>query len=73
MLARIGLRLSGLPVIRRSSSLWSLGRLNHVAIAVPNLDEATAFYRDTLGADVSGKDDLPEHGVTTGILLMFKV
>merc|ERR1712227_455566 len=49
----------------RSSSVWSLGRLNHVAIAVPDLDGATAFYRDTLGADCSGKDDLPEHGVTT--------
>ena len=61
MLARTCFR-----VARRSSSLWSLGRLNHVAIAVPDLDQATAFYRDTLGAEVSGKDDLPEHGVTTG-------
>lgn len=36
-----------------------------MAIAVPDLDQSTAFYRDTLGAEVSGKDDLPEHGVTT--------
>lgn len=42
-----------------------IGRLNHVAIAVPDLDEATASYRDTLGARVSAPVDLPEHGVTT--------
>ena len=42
-----------------------IGRLNHVAIAVPDLDAATATYRDTLGATVSAPLDLPEHGVTT--------
>lgn len=42
-----------------------IGRLNHVAIAVPDLDAATALYRDTLGAAVSGRLDIPEHGVTT--------
>ena len=42
-----------------------IGRLNHVAIAVPDLDAATALYRDTLGATVSGRLDIPEHGVTT--------
>jgi methylmalonyl-CoA/ethylmalonyl-CoA epimerase len=41
-----------------------IGRLNHVAIAVPNLDEATARYRDMLGATVTEPEDLPEHGVT---------
>ncbi|MGB3415663.1 MAG: methylmalonyl-CoA epimerase [Mesorhizobium sp.] len=41
-----------------------LGRLNHVAIAVPDLDAATALYRDTLGASVSQQQALPEHGVT---------
>jgi methylmalonyl-CoA/ethylmalonyl-CoA epimerase len=41
-----------------------LGRLNHVAIAVPDLDGATALYRDTLGASVSAPQDLPEHGVS---------
>ena len=41
-----------------------IGRLNHVAIAVPDLDAATAIYRDTLGAIVSPPEDLPEHGVT---------
>jgi methylmalonyl-CoA/ethylmalonyl-CoA epimerase len=42
-----------------------IGRLNHVAIVVPDLDRATATYRDTLGATVSAPLALPEHGVTT--------
>jgi len=41
-----------------------IGRLNHVAIAVPDLAAATAHYRDALGAKVSAPQDLPEHGVT---------
>lgn len=41
-----------------------LGRLNHVAIAVPDLAAASAIYRDTLGAKVSVPQVLPEHGVT---------
>lgn len=41
-----------------------LGRLNHVAIAVPDLDAASATYRDVLGARVGQKQALPEHGVT---------
>lgn len=41
-----------------------LGRLNHVAIAVPDLAKAAALYRDTLGATVSDPQSLPEHGVT---------
>jgi methylmalonyl-CoA/ethylmalonyl-CoA epimerase len=41
-----------------------LGRLNHVAIAVPDLEAATATYRDTLGAKVSQPQVLAEHGVT---------
>ena len=41
-----------------------IGRLNHVAIAVPDLAAATALYRDTLGAKVSVPLDQPEHGVT---------
>ena len=41
-----------------------LGRLNHVAIAVPDLAAATATYRDTLGAKVTMPQALPEHGVT---------
>ncbi len=41
-----------------------IGRLNHVAIAVPDLAAAAAVYRDTLGARVSDPKDLPEHGVS---------
>ncbi|QPC41783.1 methylmalonyl-CoA epimerase [Kaustia mangrovi] len=41
-----------------------LGRLNHVAIAVPDLDAAVAVYRDTLGARVSQPQAEPDHGVT---------
>src|SRR3974390_2639966 len=41
-----------------------IGRLNHVAIAVPDLAAATKIYRDTLGAKVSAAVDQPEHGVT---------
>jgi len=40
-----------------------IGRLNHVAIAVPDLDAAVAQYRDTLGADVGAAQDEPDHGV----------
>ena len=42
-----------------------LGRLNHVAIVVPDLAKAAALYRDTLGAEVSAPVPLPAHGVTT--------
>jgi len=41
-----------------------LGRLNHVAIAVPDLAAAAAVYRQTLGATVTPPQALPEHGVT---------
>lgn len=42
-----------------------LKRLNHIAIAVPDLEKATVFYRDILGAQVSDPQTLLEHGVTT--------
>lgn len=42
--------LQGVP-----KNIWKLGKLNHVAIAVPDIDKATAFYRDILGAKVSEK------------------
>lgn len=42
-----------------------IGRLNHVAIVVPDLQAGASVYRNTLGADVSEATDLPEHGVTT--------
>ncbi|MEM7238907.1 MAG: methylmalonyl-CoA epimerase [Pseudomonadota bacterium] len=41
-----------------------IGRLNHVAIAVPDLAAATALYRDTMGAAVSEPQAEPDHGVT---------
>lgn len=40
-----------------------IGRLNHVAIAVPDLVAAAAKYRELLGAEVLDPRDLPEHGV----------
>ena len=41
-----------------------IGRLNHVAIAVPDLEAGIAQYRDVLGAKVSEPQDEPDHGVT---------
>jgi methylmalonyl-CoA/ethylmalonyl-CoA epimerase len=41
-----------------------LKRLNHVAIAVPDLAAGTAVYRDLLGASVSAPQPEPDHGVT---------
>jgi len=42
-----------------------IGKLNHVAIVVPDLAAAAAIYANTLGAAVSEPTALPEHGVTT--------
>jgi methylmalonyl-CoA/ethylmalonyl-CoA epimerase len=42
-----------------------IGRLNHVAIAVPDLTAAADQYKELLGADVSAPVDQPAHGVTT--------
>lgn len=41
-----------------------IGRLNHVAIAVKDLDQGVKLYRETLGASVSDPLPQPEHGVT---------
>ena len=41
-----------------------IGRLNHVAIAVPDLERAAEQYRSTLGAKVDPAQDEPDHGVT---------
>jgi methylmalonyl-CoA/ethylmalonyl-CoA epimerase len=41
-----------------------IGRLNHVAIAVPDLAAASQLYRGTLGAEVGPPQDEPTHGVT---------
>lgn len=42
-----------------------IGRLNHVAIVVPDLAQAAAMYATTLGAKVTAQQPLPDHGVTT--------
>ncbi len=47
-----------------------IGRLNHVAIAVPDLEKAAAKYRDLLGAEVHHPQALPEHGVTVVFVLV---
>ncbi|XP_067863901.1 methylmalonyl-CoA epimerase, mitochondrial [Heptranchias perlo] len=49
-------------------ALWKLGRLNHVAIAVPEMEKARSFYREMLGARVSEPVALPEHGVLTAFV-----
>ena len=41
-----------------------IGCLNHIAIVVPNLEEAALKYQQTLGAEVSEQQELIEHGVT---------
>jgi methylmalonyl-CoA/ethylmalonyl-CoA epimerase len=47
-----------------------IGRLNHVAIAVRDLDAAASLYRDTLGAEVSAPEALPEHGVRVVFVIL---
>lgn len=66
--SRIGLRsfASVKNTLNQAAPLaLTLGKLNHVAIATPDLQKATAMYRDVLGAQVSPPEDLPDHGVTT--------
>ena len=57
-------------IIRRQNSSLAdqfsgIGRLNHIAIACPDLKSASDMYRNVLRAEVSDEVDLPEHGVTT--------
>ena len=40
-----------------------IGKLNHIAIVVPDLGKAVATYHDALGAKVADPVDLPDHGV----------
>ena len=47
-----------------------IGRLNHIAIAVRDVAKASALYRDTLGAEVSSAQDLPEHGVRVVFVIL---
>lgn len=46
-------------------ALWKLGRLNHIAIATPDLAKSASLYKNILGADISEPQHLPDHGVTT--------
>ena len=46
-------------------ALWKLGRLNHIAIATPDLSKSASLYKNILGADISEPQHLPDHGVTT--------
>src|SRR5579863_6220351 len=45
-----------------------IGKLNHIAVVVPDLAAASALYRDTLGATVLPPHALPEHGVTAAFV-----
>lgn len=47
------------------SDVWKIGRLNHVAIATPDLKRASDFYKNVLGAKVSEALPQPDHGVYT--------
>ncbi|KXJ25944.1 methylmalonyl-CoA epimerase, mitochondrial [Exaiptasia diaphana] len=68
-----GLSRNNLNIVRAFSTtdnvqnekLWKIGKLNHVAIAVPDLDKATNLYKNVFGAQVSESHPLPEHGVYT--------
>jgi methylmalonyl-CoA/ethylmalonyl-CoA epimerase len=47
-----------------------LGRVNHIALAVPDLAEAVERYRSLLGASVTEPDALPEHGVNVVFVML---
>jgi methylmalonyl-CoA/ethylmalonyl-CoA epimerase len=47
-----------------------IGRLNHVAIVVPDLAAAAEQYRQLLGAEVSALTEQPAHGVTTVFVVL---
>ncbi|CAH8570932.1 hypothetical protein MS3_00010676 [Schistosoma haematobium] len=58
------------PVVRSlvrlsGNNSWKITKLNHVAIAVPDLEKAASFYRDILRVEVSEPKPIKEHGVTT--------
>ena len=57
--------------VRYNSSVWQLGQLTHVGIAVPDLDRATSFFKQAMVADVTEKKDLPDHGVKAGMKTFF--
>jgi len=43
--------------------LSEIGRLNHIAIAVPDIEKASSIWRSALGANITSTQSLPEHGV----------
>lgn len=46
-----------------------IGRLNHVGVATPSIDDSLRFYRETLGVTaVSAKRALPEQGVSVAFI-----
>jgi len=47
-----------------------IGRLNHVGIAVTDLEAAAEKYRDLFGASVSDPEDLPDHGVSVVFVVL---
>ena len=49
---------------QQAEEISMIGRLNHVAIAVPDLEQAADQYRKALGAKVGAPQDEPDHGVT---------
>jgi len=54
-----------LSLTQTTKQNWKLGKLNHVAIAVNDLEKSISMYRDVLGAKVSNPEPQEEHGVYT--------
>lgn len=48
-----------------ASKKWNIGKINHVAIATPDIEKTSTLFRDVLGAKVSEKHPQAEHGVYT--------
>ena len=44
-------------------TLSEIGRLNHIAIVVPDIQKASSIWENALGANISATQSLPEHGV----------
>ncbi len=59
--------LIGSPLAKKNI-LWKLGKLNHVAIATPNMAKSMAFYKNVFGATVTDPKPQPEHGVSTSFI-----
>ncbi|KAL4219858.1 hypothetical protein ACF0H5_020269 [Mactra antiquata] len=56
---------SGLHTSVAALQKWKVGKINHIAIATPDIEKTAALYRDVLGAKVSDKHPQPDHGVYT--------